>query len=105
MWGTRSINNTCQEGIQSRFVLDNYQERCTNVKTISPWPKIASTSTSLADYSSHLVLRMLGLDMIGPFKKSQGGYTHVLVVIDKFTKWIEYKPIATLTSAKVVEFI
>jgi transposase InsO family protein len=46
-----------------------------------------------------------GLDMIGPFKKAQGGYTHVLVAIDKFTKWIEYKPIASLTSAKVVEFI
>jgi ribonuclease HI len=27
-----------------------------------------------------------GLDMIGPFKKAQGGYTHVLVSIDKFTK-------------------
>jgi hypothetical protein len=46
-----------------------------------------------------------GLDMIGPFKKSQGGYTHVLVAIDKFTKWIEFKPIASLTSAKAVEFI
>jgi transposase InsO family protein len=46
-----------------------------------------------------------GLDMIGPFKKAQGGYTHVLVVIDKFTKWIEYKPIASLISAKAVEFI
>jgi hypothetical protein len=32
-----------------------------------------------------------GLDMIGPFKKAQGGYTHVLVPIDKFTKWIEFK--------------
>jgi hypothetical protein len=46
-----------------------------------------------------------GLDMIGPFKKAQGGYTHVLVAINKFTKWIEYKPIASLTSAKTVEFI
>jgi transposase InsO family protein len=46
-----------------------------------------------------------GLDMIGPFKKAQGGYTHVLVAIDRFTKWIEYKPIASLTSAKAVEFI
>jgi hypothetical protein len=46
-----------------------------------------------------------GLDMIGPFKKAQGGYTHVLVALDKFTKWIEYKPIASLTLAKVVEFI
>jgi hypothetical protein len=27
-----------------------------------------------------------GLDMIGPFKKAQGGYTHMLVAIDKFTK-------------------
>jgi transposase InsO family protein len=43
--------------------------------------------------------------MIGPFKKAQGGYTHVLVAIDNFTKWIEYKPIASLTSAKAVEFI
>jgi hypothetical protein len=43
--------------------------------------------------------------MIGPFKKAQDGYTHILVAIHKFTKWIEYKPIATLTSAKAVEFI
>jgi transposase InsO family protein len=43
--------------------------------------------------------------MIGPFKKAQGGYTHVLVAIDKFNKWIEYKPIASQTSAKAVEFI
>jgi transposase InsO family protein len=43
--------------------------------------------------------------MIGPFKKAQGGYTHILIAIDKFTKWIEYKPIASLTSAKAVEFI
>jgi transposase InsO family protein len=43
--------------------------------------------------------------MIEPFKKARGGYTHVLVAIDKFTKWIDYKPIASLTLAKVVEFI
>jgi transposase InsO family protein len=43
--------------------------------------------------------------MIRPFKKAQGGYTHVLVAINKFTKWIEYKPIASLTSTKEVEFI
>jgi hypothetical protein len=46
-----------------------------------------------------------GLHMIGPFKKAKRGYTHVLVAIDKFTKWIEYKPIVSLTSAKAVEFI
>lgn len=43
--------------------------------------------------------------MIEHFKKAQGGYTHVLVAIDKFTKWIEYKMIASLTAAKTTEFI
>jgi hypothetical protein len=43
--------------------------------------------------------------MIGPFKKTLGGYTHILITIDKFTKWIEYKLIASLTSAKAMEFI
>jgi hypothetical protein len=38
------------------------------------------------------------LDMIGPFTTAPGGFTPVLVAIDKFTKWIEYKPIAKLNT-------
>ena len=38
-----------------------------------------------------------GLDMVGPFKKARGGYTHLLVAVDKFTKWVEAKPIKNLT--------
>jgi hypothetical protein len=34
-----------------------------------------------------------------------GGFTHVLVAIDKFTKWIEYKPITKLSVDRVVSFI
>jgi hypothetical protein len=34
-----------------------------------------------------------------------GGFIHVLVAIDKFTKRIEYKPIAKLTPDRVVDFI
>jgi hypothetical protein len=45
------------------------------------------------------------LDMIGPFIMAPGGFTHVLVAIDKFTKWIEYKPIAKLTPDRFVDFI
>jgi hypothetical protein len=45
------------------------------------------------------------LEMIGPFTMAPGGFTHVLVAIDKFTKWIEYKPIAKLTPDRVVDFI
>jgi hypothetical protein len=43
--------------------------------------------------------------MIGPFTTTPGGFTHVLVAVDKFTKWIEYKPVAKLTPDRVVDFI
>jgi hypothetical protein len=45
------------------------------------------------------------LEMIGPFTTAPGGFTHVLVAIVKFTKWIEYKPMAKLTLDRVVDFI
>jgi ribonuclease HI len=32
---------------------------------------------------------MWGLDLVGPLQKAPGGYTHLLVAIDKFSKWIE----------------
>jgi hypothetical protein len=31
----------------------------------------------------------LSLDHVGPFPRTQGGYTHVLVIIDRFTRWVE----------------
>jgi hypothetical protein len=43
--------------------------------------------------------------MIGPLTTAPGGFTHVLVAINKFTNWIEFKPIATLSTDRVVTFI
>ena len=34
-----------------------------------------------------------------------GGYNHIFVAIDKFTKWIEVKPVTATTAAKAAEFI
>src|SRR3954466_13303039 len=46
-----------------------------------------------------------GLDMVCPFKKARGGMTHLLVAIDKFTKWIEARPIKKLDGPTAVRFI
>ena len=46
-----------------------------------------------------------GLDMVGPFRTAQGSMTHLLVTIDKFTKWIEAKPIKKLDGATAVTFM
>ena len=45
-----------------------------------------------------------GLDLVGPLKKAPGGYTHLLVTIDKFTKWIEARPISMIKSEQAVLF-
>jgi len=43
--------------------------------------------------------------MIGPLPTAPGGFNHILVAVDKFTKWIEYKPITKISSNRVVDFI
>jgi hypothetical protein len=39
-----------------------------------------------------------GLDIVGPLRKVPRGYTHLLVAIDKFSKWVEVCPITNLRS-------
>ena len=42
---------------------------------------------------------------MGPLRAAQGGYTHIFVAIDKFTKSIEVKPVSTTSASKAAEFI
>jgi hypothetical protein len=46
-----------------------------------------------------------GLDLVGPFKKAKGGFTHIFIAVDKFIKWIEVKLVISVTVVKVIEFI
>ncbi|XP_073360274.1 uncharacterized protein [Aegilops tauschii subsp. strangulata] len=43
-----------------------------------------------------------GLDMVGPFKTARGSMTHLRVVVEKFTKWIEARPIKKVDGSTVV---
>ena len=43
--------------------------------------------------------------MVGPLKRAPGGFEYIYIAIDKFTKWIEYKPLIEFNTAKVVEFM
>jgi transposase InsO family protein len=45
-----------------------------------------------------------GLDIVGPLRKAPGGYTHLLVAVDKFSKWIESHPITNLRAEQAVSF-
>jgi hypothetical protein len=48
---------------------------------------------------------MWGLDTVGPFCTSPDGYEHILVAVDKFTKWTEVRPVVKVTSEEAAKFI
>jgi transposase InsO family protein len=43
--------------------------------------------------------------MVGAFKPARGKMTHILVMVDKFIKWIEVKPISKCDGHTIVKFL
>jgi hypothetical protein len=69
---------------------------------LSPETLVISTT---ADDTCYLAFLYMGFDLVGPFKKVKGGFTHIFVAVDKFMKWIIVKPVVSIIVAKVVEFV
>jgi hypothetical protein len=42
--------------------------------------------------------------MVGPLRQAPGGFTHLLVTVDKFSKWVEAQPIVNVCSEEAVSF-
>jgi hypothetical protein len=59
-----------------------------------------------ATFISHLAntLQRWGLDLLGPLPPAQGNLKYVVVAVEYFSKWIEAKPFATITSVTVQKF-
>jgi ribonuclease HI len=89
------------------------------------WPKAASDATDLVqkckncqkcarDHKQRSSLTQLiqptwplqrwGLDLLGPLPPAQGNLRYVVVAVEYFSKWIEVKPLATITSVTVQKF-
>jgi transposase InsO family protein len=45
-----------------------------------------------------------GLDLVGSLQKAPRGFSHLLVAIDKFSKWIEVQPLTSIRSEQAVAF-
>jgi hypothetical protein len=89
------------------------------------WPKAASDVTDLVQKSENCQkcarnqkqpwsltqliqptwsLQRWGLDLLGPLTPAQGNLRYVVVVVGYCSKWIEAKPLATITSTTVQKF-
>jgi hypothetical protein len=43
---------------------------------------------------------VLGIDLLGPFARAPRSYTHLFVAVNKFTKWVEAKPVTSITAGQ-----
>jgi hypothetical protein len=89
------------------------------------WPKVASDATDLVQKCENCQkcardqkqlssltqliqptwpLQRWGLDLLGPLPPAQGNLKYVVVAVEYFSKWIEAKPLAIITSATVQKF-
>jgi hypothetical protein len=57
-----------------------------------------------ADDTHHLAFRRVGSRPRRPLAEGTRGYTHLLVAIDKFSKWIEVRPLNSIRSEQAVAF-
>ncbi|GJZ99354.1 reverse transcriptase domain-containing protein [Tanacetum coccineum] len=82
----RTLIKACQECQVHKPVLRNPQEKLNPIT--SPWP-----------------FYKWGIDIAGPFPEGPGKVKFLIVAMDYFTKWIEAKPVATITGSQVKKFV
>ena len=46
----------------------------------------------------------VGMDILGPFPRSNKGNCHIIVAVDYFMKWVETKAITATTAIVVADF-
>jgi hypothetical protein len=51
-----------------------------------------------------LALQRWGIDIVGKHSPAQGNYTFAIVAVEYFTKWVEVKPVANITTATIKKF-
>ncbi|GJX97273.1 reverse transcriptase domain-containing protein [Tanacetum coccineum] len=82
----RKLIQACQDCQVHKPVPRNPQQKLSPIT--SPWP-----------------FYKWGIDIAGPFPEGPGKVKFLIVAIDYFTKWIEAKPVATITGSQIKKFV
>jgi ribonuclease HI len=77
-------------------------QKCENCQKCARDQKQPSSLTQLIQPT--WLLQRWGLDLLGSLPPAQGNLRYVVVVVEYFSKWIEVKPLAIITSATVQKF-
>ncbi|GKC43481.1 reverse transcriptase domain-containing protein [Tanacetum coccineum] len=76
---------------------------CNSCQVHRPVPR--NPQQKLTPITSPWTFYKWGIDIAGPFPEGPGKVKFLIVAIDYFTKWIEVKPVATITGAQIKKFV
>ncbi|GJX49470.1 reverse transcriptase domain-containing protein [Tanacetum coccineum] len=76
---------------------------CQDCQVHKPVPR--SPQQKLSPITSPWPFYKWGIDIAGPFPEGPGKVKFLIVAIDYFTKWIEAKPVATITGNQIKKFV
>ncbi|GJT64210.1 reverse transcriptase domain-containing protein [Tanacetum coccineum] len=82
----RTLIRACQDCQVHKPIPRNPQQKLTPIT--SPWP-----------------FYKWGINIVGPFLEGPWKVKFLIVAMDYFTKWIEAKPVATITSNQIKKFV
>jgi hypothetical protein len=77
-------------------------QKCENCQRCARDQKQPSSLTQLIQPT--WPLQRWGMNLLGPLPPAQGNLKYVVVAVEYFSKWIEAKPLATITSATLHKF-
>lgn len=55
-------------------------------------------------FSTQIPFAQLGIDLLGPFPKAISRKHYLIVAFNYFTRWVEVKALASITTKKIKEF-
>ncbi|KAM6560266.1 uncharacterized protein LOC115723739 [Cannabis sativa] len=80
-----------------------YVKKCDKFQRFLKIPCALPNEITLMQSPWHFAI--WGIDLIEKFPKGKGGVQYAVVAVDCFTKWTEAKPLATIKSKKVQDFM
>ena len=104
----RGIANT-QQNVANRFWwptwkkdIEIFVSRCSACIRSKAKPKISYGQLRPIPPATALFQR-IGIDLIGPLPMSTCGHTHILVIVDYYSRWVEAVPLKDTTSPVIAE--
>jgi hypothetical protein len=110
MWALCFIKEHSRKCFPTRFLLANGRRRCgSDCEVLQRVPILCKADPRAhpraPNHLHHMAFHHVGHEPLEILQKTLGGLTHLLVMVNKFTKWIKARPLAKIGSKKVVSFV